>query len=100
MRFPTGRADDADNLVDYPFGSGAYMLLFHLNNDFIISNLWKTPAAADATSLRPWTEPGDLVLNGTFRYEVALPDTQTKRVPNNVNSPITTNKEVVHRNDK
>jgi hypothetical protein len=76
-RFPTGRVDDPDNLVDYPFGSGAYALLFRLNNDYVgIKNL---------------------VLNGTFRYDLILPDKQLKRVPDNVNRPITANKEEVDR---
>lgn len=76
-RFPTGRVDDPDNLVDYPFGSGAYALLFRVNNDY--------------TGIK------NLVLNGTFRYDLILPDKQTKRVPSDVNRPITANKEEVDR---
>jgi len=97
VRFPIGRVDDPNKLTDFPFGTGAYMLLFHLNNDFVISNLWKNPPASNAEKARPYAETGDLVLNGTFRYEVALPDKQTKRVPSDVNNPITANKEVVER---
>jgi hypothetical protein len=97
VRFPSGRIDDPDNLTDYPFGTGAYMLLFHFNQDFVVSNLWKDAPALSPENARPYTEPGDLVLNGTFRYEVALPDKITKRVPSDVNNPITANKEKVNR---
>jgi len=77
VRFPTGEVDDPDNLVDYGFGSGAYALLFQLNNDYIgIENL---------------------VLNATFRYDLVLPDKETRRVPDSVDQPFTTNKEEVDR---
>lgn len=88
-RFPTGQVDDPDNLIDYGLGTGAYALLFRLNNDYTVSNLWR-PAGAPGT-------PGELVLNGTFRYDLVLPDHVTKRVPDDVNNPITTNKEKVSR---
>lgn len=90
VRFPTGRVDDPDSLTDGALGSGAYALLFRLNNDYIVSNLWKAePSRGD--------DPGDLVLNGTFRYDLVLPDKQTLRVPDDVNNPITANKEEVSR---
>jgi len=100
VRFPTGRVDDPDNLTDYAFGTGAYALLFRFNHDFLVSNLWKKdkifvenqPAAGAVV------EPGDLVLNGTFRYDLLLPDTQRKRVSSDVNQPITSNSEIVSRN--
>jgi len=77
VRFPTGEVDNPDNLVDYGFGSGAYALLFQFNNDYIgIENL---------------------VLNATFRYDLVLPDKETLRVPDDVNRPITSNKEEVDR---
>jgi len=77
VRFPTGEVDDPDNLVDYGFGSGAYALLFRFNNDYIgIENL---------------------VLNATFRYDLYLPDKETKRVPDDASRPITSNKEEVER---
>jgi hypothetical protein len=99
VRFPTGRVDDPDNLTDYAFGSGAYALLFRLNNDFIVSNLWKTERAfKDQPTAGAIVEPGDVVLNGSFRYDVYLPDDQRKRVSNDVNQPLTTNSEKVHRN--
>jgi hypothetical protein len=100
-RFPTGRVDDPDNLTDYGFGSGAYALLFRLNNDYDISSLWR--GTQDATteetlgSRAPGTAPGTVVLNGTIRYDLVLPDKQVKRVPDNVNNPISANKENVDR---
>jgi hypothetical protein len=87
--FPTGTVDDPDNLVDYGFGTGAYALLFRLNNDYTVSNLWRGP--------QPPGIPGELVLNGTFRYDLVLPDSQTKRVPDDVNNPLTANREEVDR---
>ncbi len=77
VRFPTGRIDDQDNLVDYPFGSGAYALLFRLHNDY--------------TGIK------NLVLNTTFRYDLLLKNKETLRVTENVNQPITANKEEVKR---
>jgi len=78
VRFPTGEVDDPDILTDYGLGSGAYALLFHFNHDYIgIKNL---------------------VLNGTFRYELYLPDKEKKRVPDDPNQPLTTNEEKVDRN--
>ena len=78
VRFPTGEVDDPDNLIDVGFGSGAYALLFRLNQDYVgIKNL---------------------VLNATFRYDLVLPDKRTRRIPNNVDQPITANREKVRRN--
>jgi hypothetical protein len=100
-RFPTGRVDDPDNLTDYGFGSGAYALLFRLNNDYAISSLWK--GTQDATTEEalgaraPGTAPGTVVLNGTIRYDLVLPDKQVKRVSDNVNNPLSANKENVDR---
>jgi hypothetical protein len=67
-------------------------LFARLHNDYIISNLWRaTPTPASAGIARP----GDLVLNGTFRYEWVLPDHVTQRVgdPNT----LTTTKENLDR---
>jgi hypothetical protein len=78
VRLPTGPVDDPDNLVDTSFGSGAWALLFRFNQDlFVMKNL---------------------LLNATFRYDLVLPDKRTKRIPDNVNQPITLNKEKVDRN--
>lgn len=78
LRIPTGQISDPDSLVDYPFGSGTYALLFRLNNDY--------------TGIK------NLLLNATFRYDLYLPDKETLRVPDDVNIPITNNKERVDRN--
>ena len=94
-RFPTGKVDDPDDLVDLGIGKGVYALLFRLNNDYTISNLWRGAAAAKGTPGA--LAPGELVLNFTFRYDRVLPDHEVKRVPNDVNNPVTANKENVHR---
>ena len=78
VTLPTGEVDEPDNLVDYPFGDGAYALLFRMNNDF--------------TGIKR------LLLNATLRYNLILPDKETKRVPDSVDQPITLNKEKVDRN--
>jgi hypothetical protein len=78
VRFPTGEVDDPDNLVDYGLGSGAWALLFNFNHDF--------------TGIK------NLVLNGTFRYELFLPDKQRLRVPYSADQPITPNEEKLDRN--
>lgn len=75
VRFPTGNVDDPDNLVDLPFGEGAYALLFRFNQDFI--------------GLKKW------LFNFTFKYDLYLPTTEEKRVPDDVNQPLTTNEERV-----
>jgi hypothetical protein len=120
VRFPTGRLDDPDNLTDYAFGTGAYSILYRFNNDFVLSDLWKPKRASNnqrtANATEPGAskpsgtyqydireapgamEPGDVVLNYTFRYDLVLPQHETKRVPNNVNNPITTNRENVKIN--
>lgn len=69
VRFPTGTVDRTDNLVDLAFGTGAWGLLFQLQNDFVAVK--------------------NLVLNGTFRYEFILPDSRTLRIPEDVNRPLT-----------
>ena len=77
VRFPTGEIDDPDNLVDYGIGNGAYALLFHLNNDY--------------TGIK------NTVLNATLRYHLVLPAKETLRIPDDVDRPITANKENVDR---
>ena len=78
VRCPTGKIDDPDSLTDIPFGSGAWALLFRLNNDF--------------------TGVENLILNATLKYDLTLPDRVTLRVPDDPNRPITANKEKVSRN--
>jgi hypothetical protein len=75
VRFPTGKVDDPDNLVDSAFGMGAYALLFRANSDF--------------------TGIPHVVLHTTLSYDLYLPDRQTRRVPDKVHQPITANKETV-----
>jgi hypothetical protein len=89
VRFPTGRVDDPDNLVDFSWGAGAYALLFRLYTEYALSHLWTGP--------QPAASPGELLLNGTFRYDLVLPDHEVRRVPDDVNNPVTTNKENVSR---
>lgn len=100
-RFPTGSVDDPDNLTDYGFGSGAYALLFRLNHDYAISSLWKgthdSTAEETLGGRAPGIVPGTVVLNGTIRYDLVLPDKQVKRVPDHVNNPLTANRENVSR---
>ena len=78
VRLPTGQEDDPDNLVDLAPGDGQTDILFRL--------------FADYKGIK------NLLLNATLYYDVQLPDKQTLRVPENVNRPITANKEDVDRN--
>jgi hypothetical protein len=78
VRFPTGEVNDPDNLVDIGFGSGAWALLFKSHNDY--------------------TRIKNLVLNATITYDLVLPDKETLRVRDDVNQPLTRNKEEVDRN--
>jgi hypothetical protein len=100
-RFPTGSVDDPDNLTDVGFGTGAYALLFRFNHDYVISSLWQegqgTTSEETLGGRAPGITPGTVVLNGTLRYDLVLPDKQLKRVPDHVNNPLTTNKEHVSR---
>lgn len=75
LRFPTGEVDDPDNLIDSSFGNGAYALLFRLNNSY--------------TGIK------NVLLSAEFRYDLYLEDSQVKRVPDDVNRPLTLNKEEV-----
>ena len=77
VRFPTGRVDDPENLVDSAFGTGAYALPVRAHADF--------------------TGITNVVLHTTLSYDLYLPDRQTRRVPDNVNQPITRNREEVKR---
>jgi hypothetical protein len=77
VRFPTGKMDDPDNLVDYGFGNGAYAALFRLNNDY--------------TGIK------NVVLDATIRYDHYFSNTRSLRIPEAVHEPITANKEDVSR---
>ena len=77
VRLPTGETDDPDNLMDYGFGTGAWAFLFNFNNDYIgIKNT---------------------TLNITLKYNLYISDHEVLRVPDDVNQPITPNKEKVDR---
>lgn len=78
VRFPTGKVDDPDILQDYPLGIGAYALFLYSNNDY--------------------TGIENALFNATAKYYAVLPDKEVKRVPDDVDSPITANKEEVDRN--
>jgi hypothetical protein len=91
-RFPTGRQDDTDDLADISWSSGAYGVFLRSHNDWIVSNLWKG-TATPATGAFP--TPGDVVLDGTFRYEWVLPDHVTLRVGDA--NTLTTNRERLYR---
>jgi len=73
VRFPTGRWDDPNNLVDYPTGYGAWGLGIQVHQDVV----WSTPGRAPQ---RGWLVRGDVVLHTTSQYEVILPDTKPFRV--------------------
>ncbi len=78
VRIPTGYIDNKDNLVDNKFGNGVYALFLHLNNDY--------------------TGIENMVLNATIRYDLILPADEVLRVPDDVDRPISMNKEEVERN--
>lgn len=90
-RFPTGRQDDPDNLADIPWSPGNYAVLLRLHHDYVVSNLWNKGSGSSDTR-----QPGDLVLDFTFRFDWNLPTSVTLRVADPGN-PITTNRERVDR---
>jgi hypothetical protein len=91
-RFPTGRDDDPDDLTDIQFGQGAYAVLLRLHHDYMLSNLWREPGARGTPER---LQPGDLLLDATLRFDWVLPIHATRRVPSDVNNPITANRERV-----
>ena len=68
IQIPTGEEDDPDNLIDLDFGTGAYALIFRLNNDYTVNDR--------------------LTLNGTLFYDLYLPDEPTLRVYNDPDLPV------------
>ena len=74
---PTGEEDDPDNLMDYPLGGGAWGLIFYSNNDYV--------------GLK------NFVFNATLKYSLLFPDKVVMRIPDDVDQPITSNKEEVDR---
>jgi len=73
VRFPTGRWDDPNNLVDYPTGYATWGLGLHVHQDVI----WQKPGRAQQLGV---LTTGDVVLNTTFHYEAMLPDEKPFRV--------------------
>ncbi|MDF1526321.1 MAG: hypothetical protein RRA15_11890 [bacterium] len=72
---PTGDVDDPDNLVDVPFGDGTTDLILRFHTDY--------------------TGVDKLFLNATLKYDIQLSSEEIKRVPDDVNLPLTANKEKV-----
>jgi hypothetical protein len=96
-RLATGRRGDPDDLSDVYWSTGANAILLRLHEDYVLSNLWnKRPPSAQAGASEI-SQPGDLVLSSTFRYDKVLPDYATRRVPSDVTNPITANRERVYR---
>jgi hypothetical protein len=73
VRFPTGRWDDPNNLVDFPTGFDAWGLGVELHQDFV----WQRPGLAQRLGV---LTAGEFVLTTTFQYEALLPDTKPFRV--------------------
>lgn len=68
VRLPTGEVDDPDNLIDAELGRGATTVLFRFQNDY---------NGIERVSL-----------NGTFKYELILPEDEVLRVLDDVNIPL------------
>ena len=77
VRLPTGEVDDPDNLTDIGFGDGTTDIILRFHTDYVGIN--------------------KLFLNATLRYDIQLPDEENMRVPDDVNLPLTANKEKVDR---
>ena len=97
VRFPTGKVDDPDHLADFEFGMGAYALLFRVHADYLAPRLWGGPRLDSRAKIPGVPRPGDLILNATLGFDAVLPDKELKRVPDDVDNVITTNKETVNR---
>ena len=73
VRFPTGRWDDPNNLVDTPTGYAAWGLGLEVHQDFV----WPRPGGTQRLGV---LTAGEFFLNTTLRYEALLPDTKPFRV--------------------
>lgn len=73
VRFPTGRWDDPNNLVDYPNGYGAWGLGLQLHQDY----RWSLRRRTSGDRVQ---RTGDVLLSASMRYEAILPDTKPFRV--------------------
>lgn len=73
VRFPTGKMDDPDNLVDSKLGDGTYALGIRLQQDYM--------RQAEGLGKRlGFPNPGEFFINTTVGYDYNLPDTRTLRV--------------------
>ena len=63
--------------MDYPFGTGAWAGLFRVHSDYIGTK--------------------NLMLSATLKYDLYLPDHKVMRIPDDVDQPLTRNKEKVAR---
>jgi hypothetical protein len=73
VRFPTGRWDDPNNLVDFPTGFDAWGLALELHQDVV----WQRPGLTRQLGV---LTTGEFVLNTRFQYEALFPDTKPFRV--------------------
>jgi hypothetical protein len=73
VRFPTGRWDDPNNLVDFPTGFDAWGLALEVHQDVV----WQRPGLARQLGV---LTTGEFVLNTRFQYEALFPDTKPFRV--------------------
>jgi hypothetical protein len=94
LRIPTGHADDPDDLTDVAWSFGNYALLFRLHYDYELSSLWKPPRGKIREVI---PEAGDFIVNGTFRYDLMLPDSKVKRIGDTPDQIFTNNREKVSR---
>src|SRR5205807_9145430 len=77
-RLATGRRGDPDDLSDVYWSTGANAILLRLHGDYALSNLWNRRPPSAQTGASAISQPGDLVLNGTFKYDKVLPDYATR----------------------
>ena len=73
VRFPTGRWDDPNNLVDFPTGFDAWGLALEVHQDVV----WQHPGLARQLGV---LTTGEFVLNTRFQYEALVPDTKPFQV--------------------
>jgi len=73
VRFPTGFEDDPNNFVDFGLGNGVYALVFQFQQDY----LRQSPGLGKSLG---FPDPGDFLVNTTFRYDLNLPDEAPVRV--------------------
>ena len=91
VRFPTGKKDDPDNLIDQALGNDVYALLFQLQQDWLVSG------GSGLGARLGFPDPGSLYINTTFKYDLNLPDKATLRVCSRDN-PVCPNKGKINRN--